>query len=66
MLLYTHVVTALKVKSLLSLDIDDLGSYLLGAILPDTRYLAGLPRGKTHLEMDAFFHLIRKNKPMET
>lgn len=61
MLLYTHVVTALKVKSLLSLDINDPGAYLLGSILPDVRYLAGIPREQTHLDMNTFFHIIREN-----
>lgn len=60
MLLYTHVVTALKVKESLGLAIADEGAYLLGSILPDVRYLAGIPRRQTHITIDQFISLARK------
>ncbi len=60
MLLYTHIIIARKVSDILGLELKNSEAYLLGAILPDIRYLAGLPREQTHLPLEQFVTIARQ------
>ncbi len=46
---YTHLVIASQVET--ALKPEDRRAYYLGAIVPDFRYLAGMPRDRTHLPL---------------
>ena len=45
--LYTHYVLAARLAS--QIQLENQAEYAWGAIVPDIRYLAGLPRSQTHL-----------------
>ncbi len=60
MLLYTHIITARRISDILGLELKNSEAYLLGAILPDIRYLAGLPREQTHLPLEQFMAIARQ------
>jgi len=47
---YSHFSLAVKLEPLL--QPDDHPAYLWGAVVPDIRYLANLPRTHTHLDLD--------------
>ncbi len=59
MLLYTHAVLAMNLHKALDLEPVDEGSYILGALLPDVRYLSGSARKSTHPEIEEFVTLAR-------
>ena len=50
MFLFTHLVFADSVKNFL--NIRDEKSFYLGAIIPDIRYFADIPRERTHITLD--------------
>ncbi len=49
MYIYTHLVIASQIETVLKPV--DRPAYYLGAVVPDFRYLAGLPRDQTHLPL---------------
>ncbi len=49
MYIYTHLVVASQVEPVLKPP--DRQAYYLGAVVPDFRYMAGLPRSRTHLPL---------------
>ncbi len=60
MLVYTHIVIAIRVSKILGLDLHSSEAYMLGAILPDIRYPAGLPREQTHVSIEQFMTIARQ------
>jgi len=65
MLLYTHIITALRVRDILGLQMNSPDAYLLGAILPDIRYQSDIPRDQTHLPLEEFIALARRCPALE-
>ena len=52
--IYSHLVIADEIRT--RIHVDDAPEYFWGAIIPDVRYVAGIPRSQTHLSADTILN----------